>query len=174
MTYLTTAEAARYLRYKTAAAVRQLKARGRLLPVGRRGKTDLYDRAALDAFVLGSAVERTDDTHGTENTATSKTACGDSGKGEYSHGFMDRRMEEDEVSRHLGEGIVNPNQGADDVPKNRKASRSEPRIRRVVVTRGASKATRALDGANSGIKGGTADALRELRDFALQAKGSRR
>jgi hypothetical protein len=61
MTYLTTAEAATYLRYKTAAAVRQLKARGCIQPVGRRGKTDLYDRAALDAFVLGSAVERTDE-----------------------------------------------------------------------------------------------------------------
>jgi hypothetical protein len=84
MTYLTTAEAATYLRYKTAAAVRQLKARGCIQPVGRRGKTDLYDRAALDAFVLGSAVERTGEhTHANESTKGEDTA--------WLHGSTDGR-----------------------------------------------------------------------------------
>ena len=52
--YLTTREAAEYLRYKASSAIRVLKMRGLLVPAGRRGATDLYRREDLDAFVTGS------------------------------------------------------------------------------------------------------------------------
>src|SRR5688572_8922999 len=50
--FLTTAEAAEYLRYRSASAVRTLKMLGKLRPAGRRGKIDLYRREDLDRFVL--------------------------------------------------------------------------------------------------------------------------
>jgi hypothetical protein len=49
--YLTTAEAADYLRYRSASAVRTLKLRGLLCPAGKRGTTDLYRLEDLDRFV---------------------------------------------------------------------------------------------------------------------------
>ena len=50
--YLTTREAAAYLRYRSTAGIRQLVRRGLLTPAGRgpRG-THLFTRAQLDAFV---------------------------------------------------------------------------------------------------------------------------
>ena len=45
--YLTTAEAAAYLRYQSPSAIRTLKMRGLLRPAGRRGGTDLYRREEL-------------------------------------------------------------------------------------------------------------------------------
>ena len=49
--YMTTAEAAKYLRYQSSSAIRTLKLRGLLKPAGRRGSTDLYFQADLDHFV---------------------------------------------------------------------------------------------------------------------------
>src|SRR5579871_7000665 len=49
--YLTTAEAAAYLRYHSPSAVRTLKMKGLLRPAGRRGCTDLYRIDDLDHFV---------------------------------------------------------------------------------------------------------------------------
>jgi hypothetical protein len=49
--YLTTREAAAYLRYESPSAIRTLKMKGFLRPVGRRGKTDVYRREDLDRFL---------------------------------------------------------------------------------------------------------------------------
>lgn len=53
--YLTTAEAADYLRYQSPSAVRTLKMKGLLRPAGRRGGTDLYRVDDLDHFVSSRA-----------------------------------------------------------------------------------------------------------------------
>lgn len=47
----STAEAACYLRCQSASAIRNLKQRGALVPVGRSGRADLYLRTDLDQFV---------------------------------------------------------------------------------------------------------------------------
>ena len=47
--YLTTAEAATYLRYRSASAIRNLVAAGRLRPAGRRERTWLFLVSELDA-----------------------------------------------------------------------------------------------------------------------------
>ena len=49
--YLTTIEAATYLRFRSSSAIRNLKQRGVLVPIGRAGRTDLYLRTDLDQFV---------------------------------------------------------------------------------------------------------------------------
>src|SRR5437868_10715644 len=56
--YLTTSEAAEYLRFKSPSAVRTLKMRGHLRPAGRRGGTDLYRRDDLDRYIAGGASDR--------------------------------------------------------------------------------------------------------------------
>ena len=54
--YLTSAEAAAYLRYKSGSAIRNLVLSGRLVPAGRRGRAYLFLRSDLDAMVeLGFA-----------------------------------------------------------------------------------------------------------------------
>ena len=53
--YLTTAEAATYLRYRSASSIRTLKMKGLLRPAGRRGNVDLYRRDDLDRFVTGTS-----------------------------------------------------------------------------------------------------------------------
>src|SRR5580692_3922005 len=53
--YLTTSEAAVYLRYRSGSAIRTLKMKGHLRPAGRRGSVDLYLRDDLDRFVAGPA-----------------------------------------------------------------------------------------------------------------------
>lgn len=50
--YLLTDEAARYLRFNSPALFRKWAQRNRV-PVQRRGRTLLYDRAVLDAFLMG-------------------------------------------------------------------------------------------------------------------------
>ena len=51
--YLTTREAAVYLRYKGTSGVRELVRRGALKPAGRRGKTYLFLVDDLDIFATG-------------------------------------------------------------------------------------------------------------------------
>ena len=46
---LTTTEAATYLRYRSAAAIRSLVPAGRLVPSCRRGQTYLFRNSNLDA-----------------------------------------------------------------------------------------------------------------------------
>lgn len=52
-TYLTTAEAASYLRYKSASAVRNLIQRGELKPTRRRGENGpyLFQEEELDRWL---------------------------------------------------------------------------------------------------------------------------
>jgi hypothetical protein len=47
--YVTTAEAAACLRYRSASAIRNLIAAGRLVPTSRRGCTYLFRKSDLDA-----------------------------------------------------------------------------------------------------------------------------
>jgi hypothetical protein len=63
--YLTTAEAAAYLRYRSASAIRNLVAAGRLHPAGRRGRTWLFLVSELDASVAshGASVAPAGDDH---------------------------------------------------------------------------------------------------------------
>src|SRR4029077_13709422 len=49
--YLTTAEAAAYLRYEHPDALLQQYRRGRIMPAGGRGKSLLWTRSELDRFV---------------------------------------------------------------------------------------------------------------------------
>jgi hypothetical protein len=56
--YLTTLEAAAYLRYRSASAVRNLVCSGALRPAGRRGRIWLFRREDLDAIVLGHGTLR--------------------------------------------------------------------------------------------------------------------
>ena len=52
--WLTTAEAATYLRYRSSSAIRTLKMRGLIRAAGRRGNADLYRREDLDRFVASA------------------------------------------------------------------------------------------------------------------------
>lgn len=54
--YLTTAETAQYLRYRSTAAVRQLVRRGKLKAAGPRGRTMLFRRSDIDAMITARAV----------------------------------------------------------------------------------------------------------------------
>jgi hypothetical protein len=47
--YLASAEAATYLRYRSASAIRNLIAAGRLVPTSRRGCTYLFCTSDMDA-----------------------------------------------------------------------------------------------------------------------------
>ena len=50
--YLTTREAAEYLRYQSTAGIRQAVRRGQLVPIGRGPRnTHLFTRTALDGWV---------------------------------------------------------------------------------------------------------------------------
>ena len=51
--FLTTAEGAAYLRYRSASAIRNLVCAGRLRPAGRRGRIWLFRKEVLDAIILG-------------------------------------------------------------------------------------------------------------------------
>jgi integrase len=51
--YLTTAQAAAYLRYRGPSAIRNHVAAGRLRPYGRRGRTMLFRPEDLDAMIRG-------------------------------------------------------------------------------------------------------------------------
>ena len=63
--YLTTTEAAAYLRYRSASAIRNLVVAGRLRPAGRRGRTWLFLVSELDASVAshGASVAPAGDDH---------------------------------------------------------------------------------------------------------------
>ena len=89
--YLTSREAASYLRYRSASAIRTLKMRGSLRPAGRRGGTDLYRRDDLDRFVLGNMSGSID---GRRPDAPGR---------EYSHERqeLDGRLQADAVPGHL-------------------------------------------------------------------------
>jgi hypothetical protein len=55
--YLTTAQAAAYCGFKTPSAIRKAKQLGLLIPAGQRagGRTNVYRREDLDAFMVGRA-----------------------------------------------------------------------------------------------------------------------
>src|SRR5262245_25586641 len=113
--YLTTTEAAQYLRYRGSSAIRTLKMRGLLRPVGRRGATDLYRREDLDAFVRGSG------TIGDGRPA----APGE----DDVHGYMERRVRSDEVPGHPTSPGRLPRARARGGPKDRHAEGEERVLR---------------------------------------------
>ena len=160
VTLLTTSEAATFLRYKTPAAVRQLKRRGKIAPIGRRGKVDLYDRAALIAFVMvGSQTERAEHAQADQ-------------KGAYSDGELDGRMEDDQVAGHMDVRESNPHQSPYDLPEDRKAPRSKPRVQRPIPTRSASEAKRNGGRAPGGKRGDSREAsISLIRSLVDAPKG---
>src|SRR5690349_3020849 len=90
--YLTTAEAAEYLRYKSPAAIRTLKMKGFIRPVGRRGGTDVYTRTELDRFMCNLGSGMVDDGR-----------PGIPGKEHGNDGHMDGRLRADQVPGNLQE-----------------------------------------------------------------------
>src|SRR4029453_4853109 len=111
--YLTTAEAAAYLRYQTASAIRTLVNRGRLRPTGRRGTTLLFRREDLDAFVRGVASGSGQlDAHGAG-----------------AHGIeLERRNEGNPVSGNHENTDGLPRAGARDRPEDRRPKGGKPTL----------------------------------------------
>jgi len=88
--YLTTTEAATYLRFRSSSAVRNLKQRGVLVPVGRAGRTDLYLRTDLDQFVLRAPP-----------SATIVDGRPDASGNGQAHDELERRRQADQVPGHF-------------------------------------------------------------------------
>ena len=72
--WMTTKAVAEYLGYRGTSGVRNLKLKGQLRPVGRRGSSDMYLKADVDAMVAGRSVvlERKTDERQTEQEQTRK------------------------------------------------------------------------------------------------------
>src|SRR5271165_625590 len=126
--YLTTREAAAYLRYRSPSAVRMLKKRGRLQPAGPRGRTDLYLIADLDRFIAQGASAR---------IPAGRTEA--PGEAHVSDGQLDERVQEDSPQRDLPNKERLSRSRARDGSENGHAEGSKPRVRRRRSASGASQ-----------------------------------
>jgi hypothetical protein len=160
--YLTTAEAALYLRYQTTSAIRNLKMKGLLKPAGRRGSTSLYRREDLDRFV---------------ETGCSMMPGGrpDAPGKAYSH-ELDGRLEADRASGCVPGQRGIPRSRARDGSQNRHAEGGKPSLRRNHAARSAHQAGGAArrDPVRKPGRGSEAGEVRRFRRVALSAKDSDR
>ena len=163
--YLTTAEAAEYLKYKHPSAVRTLKMRGLLRPDGRRGRggTDMYLTTTLDRFL-------------SEGAGTMAGGRPDAPREGHSYDELDGRLQADQVHGHIQnrDGLSRPR--ARDGSQNGHAEGEEPGVREHHAGTGGGEAGRDERGDPSrGACGkSTTRTVRRLRDILVQAKGRAR
>jgi len=116
--FLTTKEAAEYLRYRSASAVRTLKMRGLLVPAGKRGKTYVYRIEDLNRFI--------------ENGNSGRIVSGQSevpGEGRVDEKRLDKRLRADQVSRDFQIPNRFSRKGARDEQKNRETKGGKQKVR---------------------------------------------
>ena len=159
--YLTTAEAAEYLRYQSPSAIRTLKLRGLLRPAGRRGGTDLYRQADLDHFVAQGA------------SASIERGRPDAPGRHRSHELeLDGRLQADQALGYLQDRHGLSRARARDGSEDRHAERSESGIRGDLAGRGGGQAGRAAgrDTIGRPERRARAGEVRRLRDILVRAK----
>jgi len=158
--YLTTAQAAAFLGYKTKAGLLMAMAKGKIKPAGRRGGTGTYVwlKSDLDCFLtggVGSLYGRSE--NGLE------TPCGVRDRGDFD---AEGGLED------AGREVVRP--GPRDGSQDGEAPGGEPvlvggiRKRRKGLVRGRARAD------SHGRSYSNEDAIRGIREIALRAKGGAR